>query len=1127
MKVMHPFLLLLVLAELYRGTYGTLNVHVISHTHDDAGWLKTVDQYYYGTHQDMQIAGVQYILDSVVDALLENPDRRFIYAEMAFFMRWWHDQSQDKRKIVSKLVKEKRLCFVNGGYVQHDEATSTYQAMIDQTTLGHRFLVDTFGIVPKIGWQIDPFGHSSTQAGLSESLGFDALFFGRADYQDMQNRKDNKSLEMIWRGSGFGQSQGAGGVFTGNFYSGNYGPLPGFNFEWFEGQDPPIIDNPASPEYNVEERVDLFVKGCLEIANATQGSDIMLTMGSDFYYSNAHVWYKNLDQVIHHVNRDGRVNAFYSTPEQYAATKLSYNNSHDDDKGKIEWPVKDDDFFPYSDSAHSMWTGYLSSRPTCKAYIRSATALLAATRQVIAYTSDVFNSNEKKKKRDAGRKTTIAASGVLEEAVSLNQHHDAVTGTARQHVANDYNRRLYIGIQEARQALLDGIGQLMMTGDMDRGDEEEMETNMAATQRRRLGSLSSSRDNKDNNKNVILSAPSDPGIDAIKMKGCNWLNVTVCEPTVTLSKEESDILVMAYNPLAWWVNYTYIRVPIIIDDGNEDSASLWYVEDAQGRNVPSQVVEISPSTWCVQQLLVDVNVTRVEENGDAEVVFQADLPPVGFNSYRITKRDGSNSGRKKIEEGQEETSDNSNSHVSSSSKESSMIVIDNGILQLQYSSTDGLLKSATLLSNNSSTTTTAATAKTINLTSTFKVYNSSDGLEMDEGRGQSSGAYIFRPNGWIDLGIGDNNNKKKEEEEEKVQMEVVVGPIVSEIRQVFPGSWATLITRLYAHQPWAEVEWTVGPVPIDDGFGKEISFSIESSDIDSGSVFYTDANGREAMKRERDFRPTWELNVTEPVAGNYYPITSTCFIEDGEMHLGLVTDRAQGAGSLRSGQLEVMVMRRNLVDDRRGVAEPLNETACGCINCNCPGLLARGKFYMLLTPVKGSPPSLSDSAAAAAATAAAAVQRRTLQQLVSDPPILGFSPFPSSSSKIHNRLYSLVKNATLPRNVHLLTLMRTEEGGLIVRFAHVYGKEENEEMGLTVEFDLNEVLHGFKSWNKVVELTLSTNQRVSELKRHPYYDHGGEKKREAMECEDEDGGCRLRALVVELRAMEVRTFHLY
>lgn len=36
--------------------------------------------------------------------------------------------------------------------------------MIDQTTLGHLFIKKEFGVTPRVGWQIDPFGHSAVQA---------------------------------------------------------------------------------------------------------------------------------------------------------------------------------------------------------------------------------------------------------------------------------------------------------------------------------------------------------------------------------------------------------------------------------------------------------------------------------------------------------------------------------------------------------------------------------------------------------------------------------------------------------------------------------------------------------------------------------------------------------------------------------------------------------------------------------------------------------------------------------------------------------------------------------------------------------------------------------------------------
>ena len=46
----------------------------------------------------------------------------------------------------------------------NDEASTHYNGIIDQMSLGLRFLSNTFGVRPSVGWHIDPFGHSSFQA---------------------------------------------------------------------------------------------------------------------------------------------------------------------------------------------------------------------------------------------------------------------------------------------------------------------------------------------------------------------------------------------------------------------------------------------------------------------------------------------------------------------------------------------------------------------------------------------------------------------------------------------------------------------------------------------------------------------------------------------------------------------------------------------------------------------------------------------------------------------------------------------------------------------------------------------------------------------------------------------------
>jgi alpha-mannosidase len=113
-------------------------------------------RYYYGLFNDIQHAAVQYIIKSVLASLARNPSRKFMYVEQAFFQRFWREANEYDKNLTRQLVSSGQLEFVNGGWCMHDEAATHYVDMIDQTTLGHRFIVDEFGTehVPTIGWQI-------------------------------------------------------------------------------------------------------------------------------------------------------------------------------------------------------------------------------------------------------------------------------------------------------------------------------------------------------------------------------------------------------------------------------------------------------------------------------------------------------------------------------------------------------------------------------------------------------------------------------------------------------------------------------------------------------------------------------------------------------------------------------------------------------------------------------------------------------------------------------------------------------------------------------------------------------------------------------------------------------------
>ena len=144
-------------------------IHVVPHSHDDAGWLFTFDEYYNGNNEDEKC--VKCIYDSILDSLLKNENRTFVAVEIAFFSKWYKRLSDEKKNNVKKLIENGKWEFANAGWVLHDEATTYYKHFLDNMRLGLKFIKSEFNKTVETAWFIDPFGHSSANVFLFLMLG--------------------------------------------------------------------------------------------------------------------------------------------------------------------------------------------------------------------------------------------------------------------------------------------------------------------------------------------------------------------------------------------------------------------------------------------------------------------------------------------------------------------------------------------------------------------------------------------------------------------------------------------------------------------------------------------------------------------------------------------------------------------------------------------------------------------------------------------------------------------------------------------------------------------------------------------------------------------------------------------
>ena len=172
--------------------------------------------------------------------------------------------------------------------------------------------------------------------------------------------------------------------------------------------------------------------------------------------------------------------------------------------------------------------GYFTSRPSLKYLIKNGNNLLQSAKQlsVLSRMSHVLSSK------------LIP----LQEAMGLLQHHDAVTGTCKQAVNDDYTRIMAKAMAKAQEVVVESYYYLLQ---------------------------------------------SEGFVTYSSLSFCNQLNISECAITERLDNS-SDAVVTIYNPLAHPVQH-YVRLPV--------RNFRFRVRDASGGLLQSQVT-IYFVFWC-------------------------------------------------------------------------------------------------------------------------------------------------------------------------------------------------------------------------------------------------------------------------------------------------------------------------------------------------------------------------------------------------------------------------------------------------------------------------------------------------------------------------------------------------
>ncbi|VVC42641.1 Hypothetical protein CINCED_3A013190 [Cinara cedri] len=440
-----------------------VKIFVVPHSHNDPGWLKTFEDYYESQ--------TSHILNYMVDKMMKYKDMTFIWSEISFFSLWWKSAHPDKKKVVHQLLAEGRLEITTGGWVMTDEAASYVYSMLDQLIEGHQWIKNNLGIDVKTGWSVDPFGHGPTVPYLLKNSKItDGTIIQRIHYSWKEWFAWNQNGDFFWR-----QNWDRNGhtdilvhqlpfeIYT---IKDSCGPNPKvcvkYDFKKIKGEK---TDDSRITEFindtNVKEKADQLMEQYFRTASVSIHNVGMVALGDDFRYDHEVEWdqqYTNYEKLFKYIN---------ANKERYHGAEVSFGTPSEFFKelrrrSDNKFPTLRGDFFVYSEVSWKRpvyWSGYFTSRPYWKVLDRELEANLRSAE--ILYT---FAVNNAQKNTNSIKLLNRQYEHLVKarQNLALFQHHDAITGTSKAFVMNDYGLKLFEGIQSCMMIQSHAIHYLLL-----------------------------------------------------------------------------------------------------------------------------------------------------------------------------------------------------------------------------------------------------------------------------------------------------------------------------------------------------------------------------------------------------------------------------------------------------------------------------------------------------------------------------------------------------------------------------------------------------------------------------------------------------------------------------------------